>query len=185
MSKPTNQLTGQEISDDKLKGISRLAEAQLHWEGVIAQLEASMEEANDQLRNLRENLLPAAMLEVGMSSFKLADGTSITVDTYYSAKIPDDREDDAFKWLRNTGNDALIKREVKCLFGKGEDEKATMITTLLVKAGVIPEDKSSVHPMTLKAFVREKIEAGEEFPQELFGVFVGNRAKLTPVKQST
>jgi hypothetical protein len=31
--------------------------------------------------------------------------------------------------------------------------------------------------MTLKALVRERIEAGKEMPTELFNVFVGNKKK--------
>jgi len=33
--------------------------------------------------------------------------------------------------------------------------------------------------MTLKALVRERIEAGKEMPMDTFNVFVGNRTKLT------
>ena len=34
----------------------------------------------------------------------------------------------------------------------------------------------SVHASTLKAFVKERIEAGTEFPRELFGVHVATKA---------
>ena len=32
--------------------------------------------------------------------------------------------------------------------------------------------------MTLKAFVKEQIERGEELPQDLLGIFVGERTKI-------
>jgi len=35
-----------------------------------------------------------------------------------------------------------------------------------------------VEPMTLKAFVKEQIERGNDLPLDLFGVFVGQRAKI-------
>ena len=38
-----------------------------------------------------------------------------------------------------------------------------------------------VEPMTLKALVRERIEAGKEMPTEIFNVFVGNK---TTIKRS-
>lgn len=178
----TNSLTGEVISDDKLRGISALANKQLSLERDIAQLEEKTDKLKQEYRNLQENLLPSAMLEVGLSSFKLSDGTAISIDTFYAAKIPEEHQFRAFKWLRDTGNESIIKREVKMLFGKGEDAKANLAVRALKAMNLEPADKSSVHPMTLKSFVREKIESGEEFPQELFGVFVGNRAKLTPAK---
>ncbi|TAK94338.1 hypothetical protein EPO05_06485 [Patescibacteria group bacterium] len=178
----TNELTGQEVSDDKLRSIAHLANAQLAYEGMVAKLEKQLEDVNARLREVRETLLPDAMLEVGMSSFTLADGTKIQVDKFYQAKIPDDKQSFAFAWLRQTGNDSLIKREVKCLFGKGEDAEAARAIQVLSTMGFNPADKSSVHPQTLKSFVRERIENGEELPTELFGVYVGNRAKLTPAK---
>jgi len=33
--------------------------------------------------------------------------------------------------------------------------------------------------MTLKALVRERLEAGKEMPTDLFNVFAGNRTKIT------
>jgi len=35
-----------------------------------------------------------------------------------------------------------------------------------------------VHPQTLRAFVKERCEAGEDFPMELFGAWVGQRAVI-------
>jgi hypothetical protein len=39
--------------------------------------------------------------------------------------------------------------------------------------------KLKVEPMTLKALVRERLEAGQEMPTDLFNVFAGNRTKIT------
>jgi hypothetical protein len=42
-----------------------------------------------------------------------------------------------------------------------------------------PLDQSEkVEPMTLKAWVREQIERGNEFPQELFGAYIGQKAVI-------
>ena len=35
-----------------------------------------------------------------------------------------------------------------------------------------------VEPMTLKALVRERIEAGKDMPTELFNIFVGNKTTI-------
>ena len=53
---------------------------------------------------------------------------------------------------------------------------------LLKKEGLMPDQKESVHPSSLKAFVREQIESGNQvFDQkakELFSVYEGKRTKI-------
>ena len=40
------------------------------------------------------------------------------------------------------------------------------------------ENRKSVHPSTLKAFVREQIEMGKELPLDLLGVHIGQRSEI-------
>lgn len=172
------------IPDETLQEISDLAKTQVDYEKRIEQLESTLSELKDKLRNVSEVLIPEAMLSVGMESFKLSDGTSVKIEKYYAGKIPEDKQDEAFAWLRQTGNDSLIKREVKCQFGKGEDQEAQIAIQALQDLGLNPTDKASVHPMTLKSFIRENVEGGKEFPMELFGAFIGNRTKIAPAKKA-
>ena len=44
--------------------------------------------------------------------------------------------------------------------------------------GYQPTQKMKVEPMTLKALVRERIEAGKEMPTEIFGVFSENKTTI-------
>ena len=44
--------------------------------------------------------------------------------------------------------------------------------------GYEPAQKLKVEPMTLKALLRERSEAGQEMPSELFNTFVGNQTKI-------
>ena len=44
--------------------------------------------------------------------------------------------------------------------------------------GFQPTQKMKVEPMTLKALVRERIEAGKEMPTEIFGVFSENKTTI-------
>lgn len=172
----------QPLDDESLRSISELAELQVEREKEVADLELKLELANEALAKVRDFLLPDAMMSVGMESFKLKDGTAILISKFYSASIPKDRTTTAFAWLRNNGFSELIKREIKTKFGKGQDDIANKMLQLLKEN--FPnwqwEDKEAVHPQTLKAFVREQIEAGKPIPMEDLGVFIGNRAKVTP-----
>jgi hypothetical protein len=182
MENTTNSLTGLPINDEQLSNISSLAKLQLNLEAKKETLEQQLSELTEKLLNVSQVMLPEAMLEVGMTAFKLSTGESITVSKFYSAKIPQPLESEAFDWLRKNGHESIIKREVKCLFGKGEDAVAGMVIEQLKTIGVLPIDKTSVHPQTLKSFVKEQMESGEPFPTDLFGAYVGNKTKVAPAK---
>jgi hypothetical protein len=63
-------------------------------------------------------------------------------------------------------------------FGRNEDNKAADYAALAHERGFQPTQKLKVEPMTLKALVRERIEAGKEMPTEIFNIFVGNKTTI-------
>ena len=83
-----------------LKDISELAKEVLKSEEEINALESVLNDKKKEHRNLVENRIPAAMQEIGMSNFTMADGSMIEVKPFYSASIPKDRKGEAFEWLR-------------------------------------------------------------------------------------
>ena len=97
----------------------------------------------------------------------------------YCASIPVAKKEEAFNWLRSNGLGDLIKNEVTVSFGRNEDNKAAEYAGLAQGQGYQPVQKLKVEPMTLKALVRERIEAGQDMPSDLFNVFAGNRTKIT------
>ena len=64
----------------------------------------------------------------------------------------------------------------------GEDEKAQEFLDRAKQMDLIPEQKESIHPSRLRAWVKEQVEAGNDFPMELFGAYVGQRAEIKGVK---
>ena len=175
-----NPLTNEEISNNDLYEISSMVRNQVKLEQEIANLNTTLAAKAEQLKNLAEVMIPDAMLQLGLSELKLSTGETVSIKKFYSAKIPEEQQEQAFAWLRKTGNDDIIKNNIALTFGKGEDDLAREVAMMLVKKGLQPEQKVFVHPMTLKSFVKERIESGEELPYELFGVFVGNKTKITP-----
>lgn len=179
-----NPLTGQPIGDQELKSLADLAIAQLNLEKKLQSLEEEAATLKERLRNISEIVIPETMTQLGMSAFKLADGCAITIKPFVSAKIPEAEEDHAFAWLRSNNHDSIIKQHMALEFGKGEDKRAQKVAATLVKMGIPFKSKTGVHPMTLKSFCRERIEAGDiTFPKELFGVFEGKKSVITPPKQ--
>lgn len=143
-------------------------EAQVRLEKYIKQHEEKLIQLKEEHRKLSQETLPNMMAEIGLMSFKLADGSEIGIADMYYAKIPEDNYA-AFQWLRENDMDGIIKTQVTLNFGKGEDEELQKIEKLLQEAGVMPVVKSTVHHSTLKAFVKEQLTKGAPIPLDAFG----------------
>ena len=166
------------ITTDGLKTVSSLAQEVSNWEGKVAELEEQLRTAKAKLLELTDRDLPVMMAEVGITNFTLADGSKLEVKQTYGARIPVVHRDAAFAWLKEKGHDDIIKNLVSVPFGRGEDSLATDFINLAQKNGYAPDQKKEVHPQTLKAFVKEQLEKGQEVPMDLFGVFTGQRASI-------
>ena len=151
----------------------------------LQQLEKNIKASKEQdLKSLKETatkisgeVIPTLMNEMALSSLKLADGSSVEVKKIYGASIPITKREAAFNWLRNNDLGDIIKNEVTVSFGRNEDAKASDYAILAQSHGYQPAQKLKVEPMTLKALLRERTEAGKEMPSDLFNTFVGNQNK--------
>jgi len=144
----------------------------------IEKKEKDLKQRKKDLEYLSGEVIPTMMSEMGLSHLKLMDGSSVDVKPNYSANITIANREAAFNWLRNNGLGDIIKNEISVSFGRNEDNKAADYAALAQERGFQPTQKLKVEPMTLKALVRERIEAGKEMPTELFNVFVGNKTTI-------
>lgn len=167
-----------EVDDASLKGISSLARKAKTLASEISDLEAALKEKEGAYRKLTEETLPEAMAELGMQAFVMDDGSKIDIKPFYSASIPAARKAEAFQWLRDHGMDDIIKNTVSVRFGRGEDELCTRLLDLLGQNGYPVEQAEKIEPMTLKAWVKEQVERGNEFPSDLFGAYIGQKANI-------
>ena len=155
----------------------------------LKKLEDDLVEKEKELKELKRHIdlvsgevIPTMMQEMNISTLKLADGTSVEVKPVYGASIPADKKEEAYEWLRENGLGDLIKNEVTVAFGRSEDNKAQQYAVLAQGQGYEPIQKLKVEPMTLKALVRERVEAGLDMPSDLFNLFTSNRTKITRSK---
>ena len=148
-------------------------------EDILAKKEVELKELKRNIELVSGEIIPTMMQEMNISTLKLADGTSVEVKPVYGASIPVAKREEAFKWLRENDLGDLIKNEVTVAFGRNEDTKASDYASLAQSRGYQPVQKLKFEPMTLKALVRERLEAGQEVPSDLFNLFTGNRTKIT------
>ena len=151
----------------------------------LESLQQRLELQEDNIKNTKKELdhisgevIPTMMAEMGLAHLKLMDGSSVDVKPNYSATITVANREKAFNWLRNNGLGDIIKNEISVSFGRNEDNKAADYAALAQERGYQPTQKLKVEPMTLKALVRERLEAGKEMPTEIFNIFVGNKTTI-------
>ena len=165
----------------KTEGIQSLADQVESLEKVVSTIEAA-EENIKLLKKKRDHIsgevIPTMMSEMGLAELKLHDGSHLKVSTTYRAHISEANKEMAYNWLRNNGLGDIIKNEISVSFGRNEDNKAADYANLAKGQGFQPTQKMKVEPMTLKALVRERIEAGKEMPTEIFGVFSENKTTI-------
>jgi len=166
------------LKDEALDAISSLAQGAANLEQEIATTEEALKEKKAALHKITDEQLPEALEEMNLQKFTLKDGSEISVKPIYAASIPKDRRDEAFAWLRDHQFGDLVKNNVSVTFGRGEDEVAKDFVGLCSRQGFVPNQLEKVEPMTLKAWLREQVEAGHPIPLDLFGAFISQRATI-------
>ena len=166
------------VDGNSLKSVAALAKRIAAQEEEIVKVEEYLKEKKKELLKMTDEDLPSVLEEMGLSSFTLDDGSKVKIKPLYGASIPKQRTEEAHEWLRNNGYDDIIKNVVACSFGRGEDQQAASFKEAASRMGLAPEQNESVHSSTLRAWVRERVENGDEFPMDLFGAFVGQRAEI-------
>ncbi len=165
----------------KTDNIQSLADQVEKLESLTKRLdlqEDNIKNTKKELDHISGEVIPTMMSEMGLSHLKLMDGSSVDVKPNYSATITVANREKAFNWLRNNGLGDIIKNEILVSFGRNEDNKAADYAALAQERGYQPTQKLKVEPMTLKALVRERLEAGKEMPTEIFNIFVGNKTTI-------
>lgn len=167
---------------DLLQQIAEKAEELDEAEAEVKRLEAELSSAKAARLQLSENELPELMDDAGIQSIVTDGGIPVEVVNDVKAKIPEVRKEDALQWLVDNGEAGLIDSELRLKFDRSRTDAARELAEELREDYPDLVMTGSVHHSRLKAWAKRKIEAGEEFPHELFGVYVVRRTKIGPKK---
>ena len=166
----------EQVGNNEVAAIADLCKRANEKKELIAKMEEELKQLKKELLKLTDEDIPDTMTEIGVSEYKLIDGSSVTLKPTYGAHISEDNQQEAFQWLRDNECDDIIKNTVSVEFGRQEDEKALAFKELVEEQKYEPVQVTKIHPQTLKAFIKERIEKGLEIPNHLFGVWAGQRA---------
>lgn len=149
--------------------LTALAQELTERDRKISSLEEELKCAKESARAMREETLPAALTELGVTSITLLTGEKLNMKQEVYASIPVEKRAEAYDWLERQGFESIIKTTVAVQFGKGELHAAEELMESLFGQGLQPSFNRDVHAQTLKAFLREQLAAGRQLPLELFG----------------
>lgn len=175
-----DQSTVNAPTNDELKELNDLCEAQLVLEDQIQQAEDFLKKKKEELTNIRSVAIPNIMDAIGIQDFRMTNGMKITVKQDVYASIRSDKTNEAIEWLDQMGIGDIVKDEVKVNFGRGESKKAAVLLDYCQSHGYKASEKLSVHPQTLKATVKEQLARGVEFPEELFSIYPDRKTVIKP-----
>ena len=168
----------EQSSNEELASISGLAQQLLVVQKDIEEKKLELKELENQFRQISESSLPEALQSANLSEIVLSDGTKLSVAPFYKGHISEKNRPAALDWLMQNGHGGLIKNEISLKFGRDEDERAQDTIASLQQRGLSPSVKQGVHAQTLNAFVKEQLTNGKDLPSEIFGIYVGSRAKI-------
>lgn len=175
----------QPFEAEALQGVQ--AENGKKLSGLVRQLnniQQQIEDAEQHLKALKKEKQSIAFEQIPMLMDEMSlervdvDGLSVKLKPFVTASIPADRKQEAFNWLREHGLDDIIKNDIIVSFGRGQDNQAGDVMYDLEQKGFHPEQKTHIHSMTLKAFVRERVEQGLPIDLDMFGAFVARTAEV-------
>ena len=165
---------------NSLGALGELVEKQKRLEVELADLEDKVAKKKEELRDVSEREIPELMDQFNISQFQTGDGMVVKVDEKIRASIPKARREQAYSWLENNGHGNLLKRQLICEFGREQEKQAQELEReIREREGQFNvKTEKQVHSQTLSSWVREKLQNGEEVPQDLLGVHRQRYAKV-------
>lgn len=167
---------------DSLRELTSLCQQLRNAEAELEDLDQKWKDKKEEVRRISEDDIPSLMTELGVSKIALESGEVITVKGEVEASLPKEdveKREAAFAWLEKNEHDGIIKTVVGLQFGRGELAQAKEVAKKLGdETGKPVALERTVHANTLKAFVKERLAAGEAIPMDLFQARAFQKAKV-------
>lgn len=162
-----------------LNGLSKLATELAGAEAEAARLEERLAQIKTRITDLAEKQIPEMMDSLGMAQFVTTTGFKIDVRKTIRASIPVGKREEAMEWLDAHGHGGLIKRAITVSFSRDQEQEASNLQYELADQFENVKADRKVEPSTLRAFIADQLEAGEEVPLELFGAWEQRVARVS------
>jgi hypothetical protein len=190
LSTPAQGVSAEDdLPQDQLRLLSSMVIEMSKLQLREIELEQEQAQVKRALAEYATKLVPNQMLDMGVDQISMrGSGAVVRIETAVHSGLSKDTllRKDAYRWLADTGNDELIKRDVTVSFDRSSTADADALMTLLATSGFDKKAEVTyewtVHSQTLGKFVRDTLaheaglrESGEEpakpIPRKAFGIF--------------
>ncbi len=160
-------------TEELLQRVSDLADKQIAAAKKVEELSLQLEVAQQELQRLSSQDIPQLLEEFPQTRFELPDCRVVEIKETMRTSISKANEEVAFEYIVGHGAAHIIKRKMTMMFS-GKDWKLMQKLERDLKARkhkLNYKVERSVHHMSLAAFVREQLAAGEDVPKMEFNLF--------------
>jgi hypothetical protein len=162
----------------ELKRVVKLANQLSDATTEVERLTQELKDAKKIQLGLEREDLPTLMNEIGLTELTLENGQKIKIEEDCDTSITEATRERAIAWLSENGFGGLIKTAVLVEFGRGEVAEAHEAAEALMDKYPQTRSTETVHHSTLKAFVKEQLSEGANFPMDLFNVHSFSKAVI-------
>ena len=157
-----------------LKELSIQAHSLRELDATIEDYEERVKDLKEQRKHIAENVIPDMLKELKLTEIKLDDRSKVGYKPFYAGKPIGYA---AYEWLKENGFGDIVKAKLEIPYNfVDQPEMIEKIKALCKAAGLIALNDTSVHHMTMGAFLKEQDEKHVELPKELFHVYKIDRA---------
>jgi hypothetical protein len=173
-----NDLQDFDTSKVDMQGLSEAVKSLVQWQQTEVAKQEELKSIQDKIKKLSEEIIPEAMLTLGLDQFKLDNGLKLSVVDNVYAHISEEKKPEAYNWLRDNNLGSIIKNEIGVQFDKTQDAEAMDLKARLSSEGLPVTHKESIHPSTLRSTVKELVKKGVAVPEDTFNIYIGKKTRI-------
>jgi hypothetical protein len=168
------------MNENPLDNLIALCKHLDEFENRRDRLEEELKYVEQRIKDLSTRSIPDLMRAVNLTELRLTDGQRISVRPDIVASVSKERMPQVLAWLQAHNAQAIAKQKLVVDINDLPKETVIAMENAAIALGAKPTMDASIHPSTLRAFVKEQLEQGTpDFPRELFGVHEGSKAVIT------
>lgn len=172
------------VAESEMQKLMRLVGRMSELELRRLQMETEQTQVAQELKEFSEGAIPTIMDELNLKTLKTRSGMEVDLVKLVIASLPEDetKRDEAFQYVIDSGNAALIKRQFVITFPRDRFREAEEFAKLLescdVRRDASIKDEKTIHHGQLVAFLKRELAAGKSVPMKAFGAFEKSFAKI-------
>ena len=148
-----------EADQDSLQRLQALVDMDKELRAQLEELESKVSEVKSSLEKLEQEEIPDLLHQNGLSRIRLKSGEEVKVQPEMQVSVKKENFHDFIEFLRARGEDDIVKLKVQ--FDRMESEKQKALYAFLNEQSFPYSADNTVHPQTLKKYVKELTGQGK------------------------